>query len=124
MRKFLLAFTALICLGVVASYATNYTMTQGSGLTFGSIVVSGVNYAQQFVCDVTTPTQCAAVSAAGAQKIDGSAVTQPVSASSLPLPTGAAPSALQTTSNTSLATIATNSGTQATAANQTGPNTA
>jgi hypothetical protein len=34
--------------------------------------------------------------------------TQPVSVSSLPLPTGAATSALQTTGNTSLATIATN----------------
>jgi hypothetical protein len=38
--------------------------------------------------------------------VDGSASTQPVSASSLPLPTGAATSALQTTGNTSLATIA------------------
>lgn len=36
--------------------------------------------------------------------------TQPVSAASLPLPTGAATSALQTTGNTSLSTIATNSG--------------
>lgn len=34
--------------------------------------------------------------------------TQPISAASLPLPTGAATSALQTTGNTSLATIATN----------------
>jgi hypothetical protein len=40
-----------------------------------------------------------------AWKVDGSAVTQPVSASSLPLPTGAATSALQTTANTSLAAI-------------------
>ena len=38
--------------------------------------------------------------------VDGSASTQPISASSLPLPTGAATSALQTTGNTSLATIA------------------
>lgn len=45
--------------------------------------------------------------------------TQPISAASLPLPTGGSTSALQTTGNTSLATIATNSGTQATAANQT-----
>lgn len=41
-------------------------------------------------------------------KVDGSAVTQPVSAASLPLPTGASTSALQTTGNTSLASIATN----------------
>jgi hypothetical protein len=47
---------------------------------------------------------------AGATKwlVDGSGVTQPVSAASLPLPTGAATSALQTTGNTSLSTIATN----------------
>lgn len=38
----------------------------------------------------------ATVSAAGALKVDGSAVTQPVSAASLPLPTGAATSANQT----------------------------
>ena len=38
----------------------------------------------------------AIVTAAGAQKVDGSAVTQPVSAASLPLPTGAATSANQT----------------------------
>jgi hypothetical protein len=38
----------------------------------------------------------------------GSSVTQAVSAASLPLPTGAATSALQTTGNTSLATIVTN----------------
>jgi hypothetical protein len=37
--------------------------------------------------------------------VDGSGVTQPVSATSLPLPTGAATSANQTTSNTSLASI-------------------
>lgn len=40
-----------------------------------------------------------------ALKVDGSAVTQPVSAASLPLPTGAATSALQTTGNTSLGSI-------------------
>lgn len=43
-----------------------------------------------------------------ALKVDNSAVTQPVSASSLPLPTGAATSAAQTTANTSLASIVTN----------------
>lgn len=37
--------------------------------------------------------------------VDGSAVTQPVSAASLPLPTGASTSALQTTGNSSLSSI-------------------
>lgn len=46
-----------------------------------------------------------------AWKVDGSAVTQPISAASLPLPTGAATSALQTTGNTSLTTINTTLGT-------------
>lgn len=38
-------------------------------------------------------------------KVDGSAVTQPISASTLPLPSGAATSALQTTGNTTLSSI-------------------
>jgi len=42
----------------------------------------------------------------GRLKVDGSDVTQPVSAASLPLPTGAATSANQTTANASLATLA------------------
>lgn len=50
------------------------------------------------------------VTAGGAAKVDGSAVTQPVSAASLPLPTGAATAANQATANSSLATIATNTG--------------
>lgn len=37
--------------------------------------------------------------------VDGSGVTQPISAASLPLPTGASTSALQTTGNTSLSNI-------------------
>lgn len=41
----------------------------------------------------------------GRQPVDGSGVTQPISAASLPLPTGAATSALQTTGNTSLSSI-------------------
>lgn len=42
---------------------------------------------------------------ASAWKVDGSAVTQPVSAASLPLPTGAATSANQVTANSSLSSI-------------------
>lgn len=42
----------------------------------------------------------------GRQKVDGSDVVQPVSATSLPLPTGASTSANQATGNASLATIA------------------
>jgi hypothetical protein len=46
-------------------------------------------------------------------KVDPSAVTQPISAASLPLPSGAATSANQATGNTSLATIAANTATTA-----------
>lgn len=41
----------------------------------------------------------------GMLRVDGSGVTQPISASSLPLPTGASTSALQTSGNTILSTI-------------------
>lgn len=50
-----------------------------------------------------TPLQ---VNSSGDLRVDGSAVTQPISAASLPLPTGAATSANQSTANTHLATIA------------------
>lgn len=50
----------------------------------------------------------AQVTAAFALKVDGSAVTQPISAAALPLPIGASTSALQTTGNNYLSTLATN----------------
>lgn len=45
------------------------------------------------------------ITASNAAKIDGSAVTQPISAAALPLPTGASTSALQTAANASLVSI-------------------
>jgi hypothetical protein len=54
----------------------------------------------------------------GRVPVDGSGVTQPVSAVSLPLPSGASTSALQTTGNSSLSSIDTKLSSQATAANQ------
>lgn len=48
------------------------------------------------------------VSSSGILSVDGSASTQPVSVIALPLPSGAATSANQSTANTSLATIASN----------------
>lgn len=82
MKKFILAFTAIISIGMAAAFA-NYAMTQGAGTTFGSVIVGGFHYVQMFVCDLTTPAQCQTVSAAGAAKVDGSAVTQPVSSATL-----------------------------------------
>jgi len=48
---------------------------------------------------ITDGTNTASVTASNAVKVDGSAVTQPVSAASLPLPTGASTSANQTNGN-------------------------
>lgn len=103
MKKFILAFTAIISIGLTAAFA-NYTMTQGAGTTFGSVIVGGFHYVQMFVCDLTTPAQCQSVSAAGAAKVDGSAVTQPVSSATL------STAANQATEIASLATIVTNTG--------------
>ena len=89
----------------------NYAVTQGTGTNFGSIVVGGtVHYAQQLLCDPTTPSQCTAVSAAGAAKVDGSAVTQPVS--------GTVTANAGTNLNTSTLATSANQATQATKANQ------
>lgn len=70
MKRLIVALTAVISLGVAIAMATNYTVTQGSGTTFGSLVVSAVNYAQQLVCDPTTPTRCVTVSATGQASVN------------------------------------------------------
>lgn len=54
---------------------------------------------------ISDGTTVAAVTLANALKVDGSAVTQPVSAASLPLPSGASTSANQVTELASLASI-------------------
>jgi hypothetical protein len=63
--------------------------TWNVGLNTGTNTIGSVK--------LTDGTNTAAVSASNALKVDGSAVTQPVSAAALPLPTGAATSANQTT---------------------------
>lgn len=45
--------------------AQNYQATQGSGTTFGTKLVGGVNYPQQTMCDPTTPANCVSVNASG-----------------------------------------------------------
>lgn len=69
MKKFILAFTAIISIGMAAAFA-NYAMTQGAGTTFGSVIVGGFHYVQMFVCDLTTPAQCQSVSAGGAASVN------------------------------------------------------
>lgn len=58
------AFVALVGVAGITIAAANYTMTQGAGTNFGSIVVSTVHYAQQLICDPVTPVNCASVKAA------------------------------------------------------------
>lgn len=57
------------------------------------------------------------VSAANALKVDGSAVTQPISATSLPLPTGASTAALQTQPGIDIGDVTVNNATGAAAVN-------
>lgn len=73
----LLLIAAILGASWAATHA-NYTLTQGGGagnIQFGSNVVGGVHYPMSMSCDPVTPTQCGSVSAAGAQKVDGSAAT-------------------------------------------------
>lgn len=112
MRKIL---TALLCsivfvAGVNYQAIADYAATAGSGLTFGSVDLAGIKFPAFLICDFTTVKQCASVTASNAVKVDASATTQPVSAASLPLPSGAATAANQATEISSLATIVTNTG--------------
>lgn len=70
-----------------------------------------------FVGDPETPGNRAAVTAAGALKTDGSAVTQPVSVAALPLPSGAATAALQTQPGVDIGDVTVNNGAGAAAVN-------
>lgn len=64
------ATVALIGIAGVVVALANYNMTiPGSGTPFGSLVIGSVHYAQQLICDATTPSQCAAVSSGGAVSV-------------------------------------------------------
>lgn len=114
MRKFLLAALAIISIGVGAGFSANYLVTQGTGTSFGSLVIGGVNYAQQAICDPTTPSQCVAVNSSSQIAIQAPPT--------LPLPAGAATSALQSTINTTLGSPMQNSGGTVTATQASGAN--
>ena len=68
MKRLIIGLVAVLSLGAIIARA-NYTATQGSGTTFGSIVVSTTHYAQQLICDYVTPSQCVNVSASGAMTV-------------------------------------------------------
>src|SRR5260221_1833328 len=80
MKRLIAALFALTTIAVAAGMA-NYTATQGFGTNFGSIVVGGVHYAQQLVCDPTTPAQCAAVDASGIVTVKGTVTVTGVATS-------------------------------------------
>lgn len=86
--------------------ALNVAITSGGGTNpsvsaTGAAVPTSATYLGVDVGGNLTALQATA----SGLKVDGSAVTQPVSAAALPLPTGAATSAKQDTGNTSLASI-------------------
>jgi hypothetical protein len=113
------------------SLTTNGALrVDGSGVTqtvSGTVAISGTVAATQsgtwtmqpgntanttpWLITIQQGGNAATVSAGGALKVDGSGVTQPVSAASLPLPSGAATAALQPT----------NAGQGSTTSGQTGP---
>lgn len=124
MRKILLASVLLAAFGSQTALA-DWTGKDASGTT---ITFKNANTCSSVVCvpiaqPVDSTGAAFGVTANPMFVAPGTGQTFPISASALPLPTGAATSALQTTGNTSLSTIATNSGTQATSALQTTGNT-
>lgn len=72
MRSALVAVVSLVVTGAIIAVGANYQMTQGSGTTFASAVISAVNYVEFLLCDPTAgATQCAGVNASGQLAIAG-----------------------------------------------------
>lgn len=99
---------------IVRDVWTGYSGTgklrvDASGSTFTGTVTGDQgapnSVANAWPVKITDGVDTANVTAAGALQTDGSGVTQPISAASLPLPLGASTSALQTAGNASLASI-------------------
>ena len=65
LRSGLVAIGALAFTGSIIAIA-NYTMTQGAGTTFGSVLVSGAHYVQMLLCDPVTPANCVTTQSANA----------------------------------------------------------
>lgn len=89
----------------ISGGGTSGTVTQGSTtagqsgmLGLGAVTTAAPSY-------TTAQTSALSLTLAGLLRVDGSGVTQPVSAASLPLPTGAATSGNQSTIITSLSSI-------------------
>lgn len=86
--------------------ADNVLLNSGTGgATLAADDIAGVHH-QRVKIQHGADGAATDVSAASPLPVDGSGVTQPVSAATLPLPSGAATAAKQDTGNTSLATVA------------------
>lgn len=81
LRKSALVLACALALSWCGKAVADYVALDGNGslTTMGSLLTGGKNYVYHILVDGTTPTQVASVSAGGALKVDGSAVTQPVS---------------------------------------------
>jgi hypothetical protein len=96
---------------VLASDQSAIAITGNIGYAQGSTTAAEIGPLVQGAATTAAPTYVTAttnplsLTLAGALRVDGSAVTQPISAAALPLPAGAATSALQTAGNTILSTI-------------------
>lgn len=96
---------------VIASDQSPIAVTSGANYAQGSTTAGEIGPLIQAAATSAAPTYTTAttnplsLTLAGALRVDGSAVTQPISAASLPLPTGASTSALQTTINNTLLAI-------------------
>lgn len=96
---------------------TNFPATQPISGIVTSNQGTPASTANRWPVQITDGTDLALVTAAGAVVVDGSGVTQPISAVSLPLPTGAATSALQTQPGVDIGDVTVNNAAGASAVN-------
>lgn len=99
--------TGIVAAGLVAQF-DDVSPTAITENQFGNIRMSANRNLYSTIRDAAGNERGVNVTAGNALQVDGSATTQPISAASLPLPTGAATAAKQDTGNTSLADIDTN----------------
>lgn len=96
---------------VVASDQSPIPVSGSFGVAQGSTTAGELGELVQGAASSAAPSYTTAttnplsLTLAGALRVDGSAVTQPISAAALPLPAGAATSALQTSGNATLSAI-------------------
>jgi hypothetical protein len=113
LRSIVVGFGALAFLFTIGAIANNYTVSQGTGTTFGSVVIGGVNFASQLLCDMTTANQCAGVNASGSLSVNATVSGNPnVTVSNTPAITcaGCSTAANQSTEITGINAISANTG--------------